>query len=122
MKITGEVVGAAETQAAFNNLASRVENDAAAATKVAGVVAGKAGSFAPIRTGFLAGSFGVQDVFVISDAPYAGYVEYGVPSLGMAPQYMVQQAFETSAGEIDAVYSDWIASEAKAMGFEATSG
>jgi len=120
MKITGEVTGEAETKAAFNNLASRVVNDVEAASKTAGIVASKAGSFAPVRTGLLAASFGVQDRFVINDVPYAGYVEHGVPSLGMAPQYMVRQAFESSADQIDAIYSQWIASEAKSAGIEAT--
>lgn len=122
MKVTGEVTGEAETKAAFNKLATRIANDVEAASKVAGVVASKAGGYAPIRTGLLAGSFGVSDRYVINDAPYAGYVDQGVPSLGMAPQFMVKQAFESSADQIDAIYSQWIASEATSVGIEATSG
>jgi hypothetical protein len=122
VKITGEVEGSEQTQAAFNELADKVKNDAPAASQVAAIVAGKAGSFAPIRTGLLASSFGVQDRYIVNSAPYSGYVEYGVPSLGMAPMYMVQQAFDVSVAEIDNAYSQWIASEAKSSGFEAQSG
>lgn len=122
MKITGEVQGEAETKTAFNKLASQVVNDAEAAAKVAILVAGKASNFAPIRTGLLAASYGTQDRYVINTAPYSGYVEHGVPSLGMAPAFTVKQAFETSAAEIDAIYSQWIAGKATAVGIEATGG
>jgi hypothetical protein len=122
MKIDAEVIGEAEVKAAFNNLASRVETDTQAATKTAAIVASKAGSLAPVRTGALASSYGVEDVYVISSVSYAVYIEYGAPARGMAPQYIVQQAFDTSAEQIEQVYSQWIASEAKSVGLEATSG
>ena len=120
MKITGEVIGAKETQAAFNRLASRIESDATAATKTAAVVAAKAGMLAPVLTGALAGSYGVEDVNVVSSVPYAIYIEYGAPARNMTPQYVVQEAFEASAAQIEEVYSQWIASEARSAGFEAT--
>ena len=120
MKITGEVIGEKETQAAFASLATKVETDTQGATKAAAVVASKAATLAPVRTGVLAGSYGVEDVNVISSAPYAVYIEYGAPARNMAPQYVVQQAFETSAAQIEQVYSQWIASTATSIGFEAT--
>lgn len=120
MKITGEVEGEAETKAAFISLASKIENDAVAATKAATVVANAAGSLAPVRTGALASSYGVQESYIISSVPYAVYIEYGAPARNMSPQYIVEKAFELSAAPVEDVYSQWIAGEAKSVGFEAT--
>jgi hypothetical protein len=122
VKTSVDIQGQAETEAAFKDLATRVENDAEAATKVASLVAGKASQFAPVRTGLMAGSYGVQDRYVVNVAPYAGFVEYGVPSLEMAPQNTVQRAFEASSEQIEKVYSQWIAREASAVGLESNSG
>ena len=122
MKVHADIQGQAETEKAFTNLASRVTNDAEAASKVASIVANKAAQFAPVRTGLMAGSYGVQDRYVVNDTAYSGYVEHGVPSLGMVPQNTVKQAFETSADQIEQIYSQWIAKEATSVGLESTSG
>lgn len=122
MKITGEVVGEAETKQAFNALASRVENDQAAAAKAASVVAAAAGGLAPVRTGLLAASYGVQDVYVINPLPYAAPIEYGVPSKGMAPQYVIRTAFDNAGEQVVEVYEQWIVQQAGAVGIDASGG
>lgn len=119
MKIKGEVVGEAETKAAFNALASRMETDAAA-SQAATVVANAAGGLAPVRTGLLAASYGVQEAFVINPLPYAAAIEYGVPSKGMAPAYVIRTAFDNAGEQVVDVYERWIVQQATAVGLEAS--
>lgn len=119
-EVTGSVEGVEETQAAFLALAARAGNDQEAAAKAAAVVAAAAGPLAPRLTGALAASYGVEDRFVVNPLPYAGFVEYGAN--GVAPSYVVGRAWDTQAATIEAVYAEWLAGQARAEGFEATSG
>lgn len=118
--ITGSVEGEAETAAAFVALAARAENDAEAAARAAAIVAAAAGGFAPVATGALAASYGVQDRFVVNPMPYAAFVEYGTAMI--RPAFAVGQAWDTQAGAIEAVYAAWMAEQARSVGFDATSG
>jgi hypothetical protein len=121
VKVEASVDGGPETSAALIAFATAMENDAVAAAQAAAIVAGVAGGSAPVRTGALAASYGVQDTYVVNPLQYAGPIEYGVPDLGMAPQFVVTNAWESSAGQVEAVYSTWAAEQARAVGLEATS-
>ena len=118
--ITGSVEGVEETQAAFLALAAQAANDQEAAAKAAAIVAAAAGPLAPYVTGALAASYGVQDRFIVNPTAYAGFVEYGTRQMPGA--FVVGRAWDTSASAIEAAYSEWLASQARAIGFEATSG
>ena len=121
MKIEASVEGGPETAAALLGFAAAAGNDAVAAAQAAAIVAAVAGGNAPVRTGALAASYGVQDTYIVNPLQYAGPIEYGVPSLGMAPQYVVRDAWESSAAQIEAVYSEWLAAQGRALGLEARS-
>lgn len=115
-KIEAEVTGGPETAKALIDFATRAENDAEAAAQAGAIVAGVAGSLAPVATGALAGSYGVQDTYIVSPLQYAGPIEYGTDR--MAAQYVVRNAWENSAGQIESVYSAWLAAQGSAVGLE----
>ena len=120
MKIDADIQGEAETKAALAAFAARAEQDTEAAAKAAALVAGVAGGLAPVRTGALAASYGVQETYVVNPLPYAGPIEYGTDRMGA--QYVVQNAWDAAAAQVVEAYEQVYAANAKALGFETTSG
>jgi hypothetical protein len=119
-KITAEVEGGPETQAALAAFAAKAEQDTEAAAKAAAVVASAASSLAPVRTGALAASYTVADVYVVNPLPYAGPIEYGTDR--MAAQNVVHNAWEAAGPQVVEAYEQVYAANAKALGFETTNG
>lgn len=115
-RVEATVEGGPETAKALIDFAERAANDAEAAAQAGAIVAGVAGSLAPVATGALAGSYGVQDTYVVNPLQHAGPIEYGTDR--MAPQYVVQNAWENSAAQVEAVYSAWLAAQGSAVGLE----
>ena len=120
MKIDASIEGEAETKAALAAFADRAATDTEAAAKAAAVVAGTAGGLAPVRTGALAASYGVQDTYVVNPLPYAGPIEYGTAI--MPAHNVVGQAWEASGAQVVEVYEQVYAENARALGFETTTG
>lgn len=119
-KIEAEISGEAETKAAFAAFASWAEQDTAAAAQAAAAVASTAGGLAPVRTGALAGSYGVEDVYVVNPLPYAGPIEYGTAI--MPAHNVVGQAWEAAGSQVVAVYESAYVAQGRALGFEVTGG
>jgi len=119
--MTGErvtVTGIPETKAALNAFGERAANDVEVAGQAAAIVAAAASVRAPVRTGALAASYGVEERYVVNPLPYAGPIEFGVPDLGMAPQFVIGGAMESSAEQVAIMYADWLAIQADAVGLE----
>jgi hypothetical protein len=113
------VTGVPETQAALAAFGDRAANDAEIAAQAAGVVAAAAQAAAPVRTGLLAGSYGVQDRYVVNPVEYAPFVEFGTDR--MAPHYVITNAMEASVEQVGQMYAEWLAQQAGAVGFDAKS-
>ena len=119
-KVEATVEGGPETAAALTAFAARIEADTQGPAKAAAIVAGIAGSLAPVLTGALAASYGVQDVYVVNPLQYAGPIEYGTDR--MAAQYVVTNAWESAGAQVVDAFEQVYAQDAKALGFETSTG
>lgn len=119
-KIEATVEGGPETAAALTAFAARVEADTQGPAKAAAVVASVAGSTAPVLTGALAGSYAVQDTYVVNPLQYAGPIEYGTDR--MTGQFVVHNAWESAGAQVVDAFEQVYAADAKALGFDTTSG
>jgi len=113
------VTGVPETQAALNAFGERAANDAEVAGQAAAVVAAAAGVRAPVRSGLLAGSYAVEDRYVVNPIEYAPFVEFGTDR--MVAQNVIGGAMEASAEQVGIMYAEWLAAQADAVGLEGTS-
>jgi len=113
------VTGIPETQAALNAFGERAANDAEVANQAAAVVAAAARIGAPVRSGLLAGSYAVEDRYVVSPVEYAPFVEFGTDR--MVAQNVIGGAMEASSEQVGQMYAEWLAAQADAVGLEGKS-
>lgn len=115
------VTGIEETNAALAAFGERAANDAEVAGQAAALVAAAAGVAAPVRSGLLAGSYGVEDRYVVNPIEYAPFVEFGTER--MAAQHVIGGAMEANVEQVGIMYAEWLAAQADATGLEGgTSG
>lgn len=113
------VTGIEETNAALAAFGERAANDLEIAGQAAAIVAAAAGAGAPVRTGALAAGYGVVERYVNNPVEYAPFVEFGTDR--MAPQYVITNAMEASTEQVAAMYAEWLATQADAVGLEGSS-
>jgi hypothetical protein len=115
------VTGIEETNAALAAFGERAANDAEVAGQAAALVAAAAGVAAPVRSGLLAGSYGVEDRYVVNPIEYAPFIEFGTDR--MAAQHVIGGAMEASAEQVGIMYAEWLTAQADAAGLDgSTSG
>jgi hypothetical protein len=110
------VTGIEETNAALAAFGERAANDAEVAGQAAALVAAAAGVAAPVRSGLLAGSYGVEDRYVVNPIEYAPFVEFGTDR--MAAQHVIGGAMEANVEQVGIMYAEWLATQADAAGLD----
>jgi hypothetical protein len=107
------VEGAARLSRTLDHAADDLGKLDTANTRAPETVAAAARARAPRRTGTLAGSVRAESGEgmgrVVVDAPYAGYVEYGVPSHRIAARPFLAEAVEQTGPAVVDVYADDVA-------------
>lgn len=124
MADTVAVHGDRETAAAFAALARDVGDLSETHRRVAELIVPGAARRSPRATGALAASWRAEAskiaAGVVSGVPYAGPVEYGVPSRGIPGARMVADTIAAESDAIGAEYTAAIAERGKRRGFATT--
>lgn len=108
------VTGIPEVTSALHRLGQQVEKDDEPAAKSATLVAGAAGSYAPVLTGMLASSYAADERYIINPMPYARFVEYG--SYNVSPSFPIHRAVEANMPQIVQIYSDFVGDKIDEVG------
>lgn len=115
------ISGQREVAAAFDALARDVADLSEPHKRVAELIVPGASRRSPRRSGALAASWRAEAskiaAGVVSDVPYAGPVEYGVPSRGMPGARMVADTIAEQVDAITAEYAKAIEDRGKRRGF-----